>query len=81
MGYIFRVTKPSVTSERKTAESIFSDMEGMVLYSSLKRKTPLRVQLQQDGQSPLVTQPFQYGSCRTIFVIQFFSAFFRLRMA
>ena len=40
VGYIFRVTKPSVTSERKTAESIFSDMEGMVLYSSLKRKTP-----------------------------------------
>ena len=32
---------PSVTSERKTEESIFSEMEGIVLYNSLKRTTPV----------------------------------------
>jgi hypothetical protein len=39
-GYIFLPTNPSVTNERKTVESIFSDIEGIVLYSSLKRITP-----------------------------------------
>ncbi|GAA6349156.1 hypothetical protein K180097E11_29530 [Phocaeicola dorei] len=39
-GYIFLLTNPSVTNERKTVESIFSDIEGIVLYSSLKRITP-----------------------------------------
>ena len=37
--YIFLFTNPSVTNDRKTVDSIFSDIEGIVLYSSLKRIT------------------------------------------